>query len=72
MERNNIDRNEAVCRNILCSVLPVCLFLVLRFVCTVMLVIDEIEPGASVSDRSSRADWLGTDIGKASVDVARE
>lgn len=57
MGSNNTGRNEAECRDILYSALPVHLFLVLRCVCTVMLVVDEVEPGVSVSDESPRADW---------------
>ena len=43
------------------------LLLVLRLVCTVVFVIDEVEPGVSVSENSSRAGWTGTNMGKASV-----
>jgi len=32
-----------------------------------MFVINEVEPGVSVSENSSRAGWTGTNMGKASV-----
>jgi hypothetical protein len=67
MGSNNTDGNEAEYRDILCSALPVHLLLVLRLVCTVMFVVDEVEPGVSVSENPSRAGWTGTNMGKASV-----
>lgn len=72
MGNNSVDRNEVECRDILCSTLPVRLLFVLGLVCTVMLVVDEVEPGALVSDKSSRAHWMRTNIGKASAGIIRE
>ena len=41
---NNPGGNEAEHRNILCRALTVNLLLVLRLICTVMFVVDEVEP----------------------------
>ena len=72
MGNNSRDGSEAEYRDILCSTLPVYLFLILRRVCAVMLVVDKVEPGVSVSDGYPRADWTGTNIGKASVNTKKE
>jgi len=69
---NNTDGNEVEYRYILCSTLPVHLFLILRRVCAVVLVVDKVEPGVSVSDGYRWADRTGTNIGKASADTEKE
>lgn len=78
----NPGGKEAEYRDILCSALPVGLLFILRRVCTVvfvlgriytvMLMIDEVEPGVSVSDEPSRVNCARTNIGKASADTNRE
>jgi len=72
MGNNSTGGNEVEYRDILCSALLVHLFLVLRCVCTVVLVIDKVEPGVLVSDEYPWADWTGTNIGKASADTKKE
>lgn len=73
MGSNNTDGNEAEYRELLCGALPVRLFLVVfRRVCTMVFVVDKIEPGVSVSEKSSRTGWMGTHMGKTSVDTSTE
>ena len=72
MGNSSTDGNEAEYRYILCSALPVHLFLVLGPVCAVMLVVDKVEPGVLVSDEYRLGDRTGTNIGKASADKKKE